>query len=65
MMSITAQTFSAQVFNLSSKVLIDAERSFLEKGSDFAPIQNKISESELRKQFGELYRRMRIKWYFQ
>ena len=36
----------------------------LEKGLDFAPIQKKINESELRKNFEEFCRRMRIKCHF-
>ena len=55
---------SDTVFNLSSKVLKDTEINILEKGSDFAPIQNKINQRELRKDFEEFCRRMRIKWYF-
>ena len=54
---------SDTVFNLSS-VLTDTEINILEKGLDFAPIQNKINQPELRKDFEEFCRRMRIKWYF-
>ena len=36
----------------------------LEKGLDFAPIQNKINEPELRTDFEEFSRRMRTKWHF-
>ena len=60
LVGISAQT----VFNLSSKVLTYTEINILEKGLDFAPIQNKIYQPELRKGFEEFYRRMRIKWYF-
>ena len=52
------------VFNLSRKVFSDVEIKVLEKGLDFAPIQNKINEPELRKDFEEFCRRMRIKWHF-
>ena len=55
---------SDTVFNLSRRVLSEDEIKVLEKGLDFAPIQNKVNESELRKDFDEFYRRMRIKWYF-
>ena len=55
---------SDTVLNLSSKVLTDTEINILEKGLDFAPIQNKINQPELRKDFEEFCRRMRIKWYF-
>ena len=55
---------SDTVFNLSSKVLTDTEINILEKGLDFAPIQNKINQPELRKDFEEFCRRMRINWYF-
>ena len=55
---------SNTVFNLSGKFLSDVEMKVLEKGLDFAPIQNKINEPELRKDFEEFCRRMRIKWHF-
>ena len=51
-------------FNLSSKVLTDTEINILEKGLDFAPIQNKINQPDLRKDFQEFCRRMRIEGYF-
>ena len=52
------------VFNLSNKVLSDTEIRVLEKGLDFAPIQNKLNEPELRRDFKEFCRRMRLKWHF-
>ena len=52
------------IFNLSNRVLSDNEIKALEKGLDFAPIQIKIIEPELRSDFGEFCRRMRIKWHF-
>ena len=55
---------SDTIFNLSHRVLSDAEIKILEKGLDFAPIQRKINERELRKDFEEFCRRMRIKWHF-
>ena len=39
------------VFNLSKKVLTDTEIGVLEKGLDFATIQNKANEPELRTDF--------------
>ena len=36
----------------------------LEKGLDFAPVQRKINELELRSNFEEFCRRVRTKWYF-
>ena len=39
------------VFNLGRKVLSDTEIRILEKGLDFAPIENKINETELRSDF--------------
>ena len=45
---------SDTVFNLSKKFLSDMEIKILEKGLDYAPIQNKINEPELR----------RLNWYF-
>ena len=55
---------SDTVFNLSRKVLTDTEIRILEKGLDFAPIQNKINEPELRTDFEEFCRRMRTRWHF-
>ena len=51
---------SDTAFNLSLKVLTDREINILEKGLDFAPIQNKINQPELRKDFEEFCRRMSI-----
>ena len=39
------------------------EIKILEKGLDYAPIQNKITELELRRDFEDFARRMRLKWY--
>ena len=55
---------SDTVFNLSHRVLSEDEIKVLEKGLDFAPIQKKVNEPELRKDFDEFCRRMRIKWLF-
>ena len=43
--------WSNTVFNLSGRVLKDIEIKVIEKGLDFAPIQNKINEPELRSDF--------------
>ena len=59
---------SKTVFNLSKKILIEAEIKVLEKGLDFAPIQKTLNEPELRKMnrnFDEFSRRMTCKWNFQ
>ena len=55
---------SYTVFNLTKKVLSDMEIKIIEKGFDYAPIQNKINKPELRKGFEDFARRMRLKWYF-
>ena len=55
---------SETVFNLSNRVLSDAEIRVLEKGLDYAPIQRKINEPELRHDFNDFCRRMRLKWHF-
>ena len=55
---------SKTVFNLSQRVLSEIEIQVLEKGLDFAPIQKSINEPELRKDFEEFSRRMRIRWNF-
>ena len=52
------------VFNLSKKILSDVENKVLEKGLDYALIQNKINEPELKKDFENLCRQMRLKWFF-
>ena len=40
------------------------EIKILEKGLDYAPIQNKINKPEVRRDFEDFARRMRLKWYF-
>ena len=45
-------------------MLIDTKINVLVKGLDFAPIQKKLNESELRSDFNEFCRRMRLKWHF-
>ena len=55
---------SDTVFNLSKKVLSDMEIKILEKGLDYAPIQNKTNKPKLRRDFEDFARRMRLKWYF-
>ena len=55
--------FAQTVFNLSNRVLSDSEIRVLKKNLEFAPIQGKIDEPEL-KYFHEFSTRMRIKWNF-
>ena len=55
---------SNTAFNLNNRVLSENEIRVLEKGFDLAPIQRKINEFELRKDFEEFCRRMRTKWNF-
>ena len=52
------------VLNLSRRMPSKDEIKDLEKGLHFAPIQNKLNEPKLRKDFGEFCRRMGIKWHF-
>ena len=54
---------SETVFNLSNRVLSDAEIRVLEKGLDYAPIQRKMNEPELIHDFNDFCRRMRLKWH--
>ena len=61
---LTGYFCSETIFNLSHRVLTDAEIKLLEKGLDFAPIQWKINEPELKQNFNDFCRRMRLKWYF-
>ena len=51
------------IFNLSHRVLSDAEIKLLEKELEFAPIQTKINELELREDFEEGCHHMRVKWH--
>ena len=44
---------SDAVFNLSHRVLTETEIKVLEKGLDYVPIQKKLNELELRKDFSE------------
>ena len=55
---------SKTVFNLSRKIPTDTEIKILEKGLDFAPVQRKNNEPELRSDFEEFCRRVRTKWHF-
>ena len=55
---------SDTVFNLRNKVLTEEEIKVLEKGLDFDPIQRKVNEPELRQDFENFCRLMRIKWHF-
>ena len=61
---LTGYFCSDTVFNLSKMVLSDAEIKVLEKGLDYAPIQNKINEPELRWDFENFCRQVRLKWFF-
>ena len=55
---------SDTVFNLSRRVLTEIEIKFLEKGLDYAPIQNKINKLELKQDFEEFCCKMHLKWHF-
>ena len=55
---------SDTAFNLSNRVLSENEIKILEKRLGFAPIQQKINEPELCKDFDEFCRRMRTKRNF-
>ena len=61
---IEGHFYSDAVFNLSRIILRETEIKVLEKGLNFAPIQNKINEPELRTDFNKFCRCMRTKWYF-
>ena len=49
------------VFKLSNKVLSDSEIKSPKKGLDLASIQQRINKPELRTNFKEFFRRMRVK----
>ena len=61
---LRGQLCSGTIFNLSHRVLSDAEIKLLEKRLDIVPIQRKINEPELREDFEEFCRRVRVKWHF-
>ena len=56
---LTGHFCAETIFNLSHHVLADAEIKVLEKGLDFAPIQQKTKEPELKQDFDDFYKRMR------
>ena len=56
--SLPGSFVSDTVFNLSRKVLTNTEIKVLEKGFDFASIQRKLNEPELRRDFKDFCRRM-------
>ena len=49
---------------MGNRVLTDNEIKVLEKGLDFAPIQRKINEPELRSDFEEFCQWMKINLHF-
>ena len=55
---------SETMLKLSKKILTDTEIKILEKGFDFAPVQRKIKEPKLRKDFEGFCRRAKTKRYF-
>ena len=55
---------SDAVFNINRRVLSEDEIKVLEKGLNFASNQKKVNQPELKKDFDEFCRRMRIKWHF-
>ena len=55
---------SETIFNLINRVLTDTEIKVLEKGLNFAPIQKKLNELELRSDFNEFCGKMPLKWHF-
>ena len=52
------------IFNLSHRVLSDAEIKVLKKGSHSPPIQSKIDRPELLKDSGNFCHCVRAKWHF-
>ena len=45
-------------------MLTDTEIKILEKRLDFAPMQLQINEPELKQDFEDFFRSLRLKWYF-
>ena len=50
------------IFNLINRGTCDSKIKLFKKGLDYAAIQRKINEPELRKNFNEFCGRMKIKW---
>ena len=61
---LTGQFSSETIFDLNDRVLTDAEIKILEKGLDFAPLQCKINEPELKQDFKGFCKSMWLKWYY-
>ena len=55
---------SDTIFNLSKNVLSEMEINIFEKGLDYILIQIKINKLDLRRDFEDFARQMRLKWYF-
>ena len=55
---------NGKVKNLSSKVLDEYERSVLELGPKFCPVENDLDRARLQKDLKEGFRRMKIKEFF-
>ena len=60
----TGYFIGENIFNLSDKVLSDAEISVLSKGLGFCPTPENINHYELEQDFKDFARRMRYKWFF-
>ena len=52
------------VFNLSHRVLSELEIEVLGKGLGFSPTPSFINEADLKRDFADISRKMRCKWYF-
>ena len=61
---LTGQFSAETIFNLTHRVLTDTEIKILEKRLDFAPIQRKINEPELKQDFKDFCRSTRLECYF-
>ena len=62
---LTGHFYSNTDFDLSQKILSDTKIKVLQKRLDCAPVQIKVNEPELRQDFDEFFRKMRVKGYFQ
>ena len=64
--SLSGYSCSDTVFNLIffQFQFTEIEIKILEKSLDYAPIQNKINEPEIKQDFEEFCRKMRFKWHF-
>ena len=56
--------FVSKMFNLSKKILTEAEVSVLSKGLKFFPTAKGIDRAKIKEDLEEFGRRLRLKWHY-